>query len=160
MRTTTALVRDGKRADCSVEYLRDISQRRQLTAQLLQQRTLLEAVISDLPVALLACDVSGKITHFNRAAAELHGMELDELGSSSSASLAADIYLMDGVTPVAEADRPLARALRGETISDLELTVVPDEAPPRTTLSSARRLLSADGQALGAVAVIQRHHGA
>ena len=155
VRTTTALVRDGNSADCSVEYLRDITQRRQLTAQLLQQRTLLEAVISDLPVALLACDVSGKITHFNRAAAELHGMELDELGSSSSTSLAADIYLMDGVTPVPEAERPLARALRGETISDLELTMVPDEAPPRTTLSSARRLLGAEGQPLGAVAVIQ-----
>jgi PAS domain S-box-containing protein len=155
VRTTTALVRDGNRADCSVEYLRDITQRRQLTAQLLQQRTLLEAVITDLPVALLACDVSGKITHFNRAAAQLHGMELDELGSSSSASLAADIYLMDGVTPVAEDERPLARALRGETISNLELTMVPDEAPPRTTLSSARRLLGAEGQPLGAVAVIQ-----
>ena len=155
VRTTSALVRDGNRADCSVEYLRDITQRRQLTAQLLQQRTLLEAVITDLPVALLACDVSGKITHFNRAAAELHGMELDELGSSSSASLAADIYLMDGVTPVAEDERPLARALRGETISNLELTMVPDEAPPRTTLSSARRLLGAEGQPLGAVAVIQ-----
>ena len=155
VRTTSALVRDGSRADCSVEYLRDITQRRQLTAQLLQQRTLLEAVITDLPVALLACDVSGKITHFNRAAAELHGMELDELGSSSSASLAADIYLMDGVTPVAEDERPLARALRGETISNLELTMVPDEAPPRTTLSSARRLLGGEGQPLGAVAVIQ-----
>jgi PAS domain S-box-containing protein len=155
VRTTTALVRDGNRTDCSVEYLRDITQRRQLTAQLLQQRTLLEAVISDLPVGLLACDVSGQITHFNRAAAELHGLQLDELGSTSSHSLAADIYLMDGVTSVAEDQRPLARALRGETISNLELTVVPPDAPPRSTLSSARRLLGPEGQPLGAVAVIQ-----
>ncbi len=155
VRTTTALVRDGKHADCSVEYLRDITQRRQLTAQLLEQRTLLEAVISDLPVALLACDVSGRLTHFNRAAAELHGMRLDELHASSSAALAADMYLMDGVTPLTDDERPLARALRGETISNLELTVVPREAPPRTTLSSARRLLGPEGQPLGAVAVIQ-----
>jgi PAS domain S-box-containing protein len=155
VRTTTALVRDGDRSDCSVEYLRDVTQRRQLTAQLLQERTLLEAVIGDLPVALLACDVSGKLTHFNRAAAELHGLELAGLQSSSSASLAADIYLMDGVTPLTEEERPLARALRGETISNLELTVVPREAPPRTTLSSARRLLGPEGQPLGAVAVIQ-----
>jgi PAS domain S-box-containing protein len=155
VRTTTALVRDGDRAECSVEYLRDITQRRQLTAQLLQQRTLLEAVISDLPVGLLACDVTGQLTHFNRAAAELHGMRLDELSSSSSNSFAADIYLMDGVTPLAEDERPLARALRGETISNLELTVIPREAPPRTTLSSARRLLGPEGQPLGAVAVIQ-----
>jgi len=155
VRTTTALVRDGNRTDCSVEYLRDITQRRQLTAQLLQQRTLLEAVISDLPVGLLACDVSGKITHFNRAAAELHGLHMDELGSSGSHSFAADIYLMDGVTGLAEDERPLARALRGETISNLELTVIPPDAPPRSTLSSARRLLGPEGQPLGAVAVIQ-----
>jgi signal transduction histidine kinase len=82
-------------------------------------------------------------------------MQLDELHSSSSASLAADIYLMDGVTPLAEVERPLARALRGETISNLELTVVPRDAPPRTTLSSARRLLDPEGKPLGAVAVIQ-----
>lgn len=155
VRTTTALVGDDGRTECSVEYLRDITHRRQLTAQLLQQRTLLEAVISDLPVGLLACDISGNITHFNRAAAELHGMSADELSSWSSASLAADVYLMDGITPVAEDERPLARALRGETISNLELTVVPREAAPRTTLSSARRLLGPEGQPLGAVAVIQ-----
>jgi PAS domain S-box-containing protein len=120
-----------------------------------KQSTLLEAVISDLPVGLLACDVSGIITHCNRAAAALHGMQPDELGASISASLTADIYLMDGVTALPEKERPLARALRGETISNLELTVVPAEAPPRTTLSSARRLLGPEGQVLGAVAVIQ-----
>jgi signal transduction histidine kinase len=62
---------------------------------------------------------------------------------------------MDGVTAVAEDERPLTRALSGETISNLELTVVPRDAPPRTTLSSARRLLGPEGQPLGAVAVIQ-----
>jgi PAS domain S-box-containing protein len=124
-------------------------------SELHKQSTLLEAVISDLPVGLLACDVSGNITHCNRAAAALHGIEPDELESSTSPSLAADTYLMDGVTALAEEERPLARALRGETVSNLELTVIPREAPPRTTLSSARRLLGPEGQVLGAVAVIQ-----
>ncbi len=72
VRSTTALVRDGEGVDCCVEYLRDITHRKQLTAQLLEQRTLLEAVIGDLPVALIACDVAGNITHYNRAAVELH----------------------------------------------------------------------------------------
>lgn len=149
VRSTTALVRDGKRAECSVEYLRDITHRRQLTDQMTQQRTLLEAVIGDLPVALLACDIEGKITHYNRAAVELHCIE------PRDAKLVADVYQMDGITPVAEDDAPLARALRGETISDLELTVIPSDANPRTTLSSARRLIASDGQVLGAVAVVQ-----
>jgi PAS domain S-box-containing protein len=157
VRTTTALVRDGSRADRSVEYLRDITQRKELAAQLMQQRTLLEAVIGDLPVALLACDVDGRITHYNRAAAELKCIHLGDPSAASSDRHArtADAYLMDGITPVPASEGPLARALRGETISNLELMVTANEATPRTTLSSARRLIGPDGQTLGAVAVIQ-----
>ena len=40
-------------------------------------RTLLEAVISDMPVALLACDADGRITHYNRAAVELYRTRAD-----------------------------------------------------------------------------------
>ena len=149
VRTTTALVRDGDRVECSVEYLRDITHRKDLAAQLTQQRTLLEAVISDLPVALLACDVEGKVTHYNRAAVELHCIQPND------SKQMADVFLMDGVTPVPEGDGPLARALRGEIISNLELTVIPHDSTPRTTLSSARRLVGPDGHVLGAVAVIQ-----
>jgi PAS domain S-box-containing protein len=155
VRTTTALVRDGDHADRSVEYLRDITTRKALNEQLTQQRTLLEAVIGDLPVALLACDVAGKITHYNRAALELHCVQADRSSGARSAHLTADVFLMDGVTPVPEAEGPLARALRGETTSNLELMVVPHDATPRTTLSSARRLIGPDGQTLGAVTVIQ-----
>jgi len=159
VRVTTALVREGNATpERSVEFLRDISTRKKLAAELLQQQTLLEAVITDLPVALLACDVAGRITHYNRAAADLHHMPTRHpsvQGSSEPLALAAEVYLADGVTPVHETDHPLARALRGETISNLELVIVPPAAAPRTTLSSARQLIGPDGQILGAVAVIQ-----
>jgi len=159
VRATTALVRDaGGTPECAVEFLRDISQRKQLAAELLQQQTLLEAVITDLPIALVACDVSGRITHHNRAAVELHGIQ----GIDASADRypnaqvpSAATYLVDGITPLSPEERPLARALRGETISNLELVVVPPNASPRQTLSSARRLIDPSGQLLGAVAVVQ-----
>lgn len=150
VRATTALVRDGSSiSDYSVEFLRDITQRKELSDALLRQQTLLEAVITDLPVALLACDVTGNITHFNRAAVELHCVRAE------SQPFAAQVFLADGVTPVRPDEHPLARALRGETISNLELMTVPGDAAPRSTLSSARRLIGPDGQTLGAVAVIQ-----
>jgi signal transduction histidine kinase len=110
---------------------------------------LLSAVITDLPVALIACDVSGTITHFNRAAVELHCVRAESRPS------AAQVFLADGATAVKPEEHPLARALRGETISNLELVIVPPDATPRSTLSSARRLIGPDGQTLGAVAVIQ-----
>jgi PAS domain S-box-containing protein len=160
VRVSTALVRDGNSApECSVEFLRDISIRKELAAALLQQQTLLEAVITELPVALLACNVAGEITHSNRAAAELHCIHTQDPSAQGSPAprllAAAEVYLADGVTPVSGADHPLARALRGETISNLELVIVPRNSTPRTTLSSARRLAGPDGQTRGAVAVIQ-----
>ena len=128
---------------------------------LLRQQTLLEAVVSELPLALLACDAAGNITHYNRAAAELFRIESRKAaatatGSSDPQPLAADIFLADGVTPVTGDNLPLARALRGEIIDHLELVVVPrDASAPRTTSSNARRLVGPDGQTLGAVAVVQ-----
>ncbi len=96
VRTTTALVRDGSSAECSVEYLRDITQRKQLAAALLQQQTLLEAVITDLPVALLVCDVAGNITHYNRAAVDLYCIQPHDPAAAEPADpypLRADVYL-------------------------------------------------------------------
>jgi PAS domain S-box-containing protein len=148
VRATTALVRDaGGKPDCSVEFLRDISNRKELAAALLQQQTLLEAVITDLPVALVACNTAGHITHHNRAAVELNCIDAPHAPAQT--------YLADGLTPVNDFDRPLARALRGETISNLELVIEPQGANRRITLSSARRLISPAGQTLGAVAVVQ-----
>jgi PAS domain S-box-containing protein len=159
VRTTTALVRDGSSTECSVEYVRDITQRKQLAAALLQQQTLLEAVITDLPVALLVCDVAGNITHYNRAAVDLYCIQPHDPACAEPPDpypLRADVYLSDGLTPVPRAERPLACALRGETISNLELVIAPrDSRPPRTTLSNARRLVGPNGETLGAVAVIQ-----
>jgi PAS domain S-box-containing protein len=160
VRASTALLREGNSApECSVEFLRDISIRKELAAALLQQQDLLEAVITELPVALLACNVAGEITHSNRAAAELHCIHTQDPSAQGLPAprllAAAEVYLADGVTPVSGADHPLARALRGETVSNLELVIVPRNSTPRSTLSSARRLLGPDGQIRGAVAVIQ-----
>jgi PAS domain S-box-containing protein len=156
VRTTTALVRDGSSTECSVEYVRDITQRKQLSAALLQQQMLLKAVISELPLALLACDVAGNITHYNHAAVELYRMRSRDESASDPSPIEVDVYLPDGLTPVPSEEQPLVRALRGETINHVELVVAPrDGSPPRTTSSNACRLAAPDGQTLGAVAVIQ-----
>src|ERR1700677_3129291 len=65
------------------------------------------------------------------------------------------VYQLDGTTPIPLGDRPLARALRGEEVSDAEYIVVTPQGAVRTALSSARRLVGPAGQALGAVAVVQ-----
>ena len=158
VRVTTSLVRGGSEEPvCTVEFLRDISARKEMAAALLQNQTLLATVIAELPLALLACDVTGRVTHYNRAAVELFGIPTEDATPlpRSAYPVTSDVYQLDGTTPVPPEDRPLARALRGDTVSDAEFIIVTPTGAVRMALSSARRLVGPAGQALGAVAVVQ-----
>jgi len=159
VRSSTALIREGAAPpECSVEFIRDITIRRTMEDDLLQNQTLLEAVITNLPVAMLTCDATGNITRYNRAAEELFSIPAAAKTTPNRLRgypLTSDVYLTDGVTSVEPSRRPLARALRGETITDLELVVVPPGEEPRTTVTNACRLTGPDGRTLGAVAVIR-----
>jgi len=154
VRVTTSLVSGGQAApDCTVEFLRDISARKEIAAALVQNQTLLATVIAELPLALLACDVDGRITHHNRAAVDLFGIPNEE--TKSPYPIKSRVFLPDGATPVPREGRPLARALRGEAASELEFVIVTPDGAVRMVMSSARRLVGPAGQALGAVVVVQ-----
>jgi PAS domain S-box-containing protein len=158
VRVTTSLVHGGSEEPaCSVEFLRDISARKEMAAALLQNQTLLATVIAELPLALLACDVTGRVTHYNRAAVELFGIPGEDTAAlpRDAYPITSRVYQLDGTTPVPPEERPLARALRGENVSDAEFVVVTPVGAVRTAVSSARRLLGPAEQALGAVAVVQ-----
>jgi PAS domain S-box-containing protein len=150
VRVTTALVRDANGVPaCAVEFLRDISVRKDLASALLQNQRLLQAVIVDLPVAVRACDVEGHVFLHNSAAAELYA-----IGPVDDPTTVA-IFLPDGKTPVPRGERPLARALRGEVVTNVELLIGQPGGVMRPTLGSARRLTGQNGECLGAVAITQ-----
>ncbi len=157
VRVTTSLVSgsDGQ-PECTVEFLRDISERKRIAAELLQNQTLLATVIAELPLALLACDVDGCVTHYNRAAVELFGISAGSGGAARPAyPITSHVFRPDGTTPVPREQRPLACALRGEDATDLEYIIVTPQAAVRTVLASSRRLVGPGGEALGAVVVVQ-----
>ena len=156
---TTSLVSEGgPQPECSVEFLVDISARKQMAAALLQNQTLLATVIAELPIALVACDVRGQLTHHNRAAAKLLGIASDEAIQAVPRNpypLTSQVYLADGTTPVPREDRPLARTLLGDKVHDAEFVIVRPDGIRRTVLASAQRMIGQAGQPLGALAVIE-----
>ena len=159
VRVTAALVRNASGApDCSVGFLEAISDRKQMEEALRQNKNLLETVITDVPFAIMACDNDGHIFMGNPAAVDLFAISATG-DANPDASVrypsGIDVFLPDGVTRVADEDRPLARALRGETVSNVELILARRGGRPRTTLGSARQLLAQSGECLGAVAVAQ-----
>jgi len=156
--TTSLVSGGGPTPECSVEFLLDISARKQMAAALLQNQTVLATVIAELPIALVACDVRGQLTHHNRAAAELLGIPAEEPVHAVPRNpypLTSQVYLADGLTPVPREDRPLARTLLGDTVRDEELVIVRPDGERRTTLSSAQRMMGPAGQPLGALAVVE-----
>jgi PAS domain S-box-containing protein len=158
VRVTTSLVSNGgAEAECAVEFLRDITHRKELAAALLQNQTLLATVVGDLPIGLLSCDVRGQLTHYNRAAAEICGIPPHEGGSAprNPYPVSSEVFLPDGKTPVPREERPLARALRGDPCKDVEYVVVRPDGEVRVVLTSSQRLIGPEGQPLGALAVEQ-----
>ena len=156
VRVTSSLSGGGAPPECTVEFLRDISARKRIAAELLQNQTLLATVIAELPLALLACDVDGRVTHYNRVAARLWGISTDATGASRPAyPITSQVFRADGKTPVPREQRALACALRGENVTDLEHVVVTPEHAVRTVLSSGRQLIGPGGERLGAAVVSQ-----
>ncbi|MFZ0552885.1 MAG: PAS domain S-box protein [Steroidobacteraceae bacterium] len=156
--TTSLVSRGDAKRECSVEFLLDISARKQMAAALAQNQTLLGTVIAELPIALVACDVRGQVTHHNRAAADLLGIPKEESGRPAPRKpypLTSKVYQADGTTPVPREDRPLARTLLGEKVRDTEFVIVRPDGVRRNVLSSAQRMVGDGGQPLGALAVIE-----
>ena len=131
--------------------------RERLRAELEEHRTLLETLIADLPLSLIACDAEGQVTLYNREAAELCSIQREEssVGKTCEHVVGAQIYLADGVTPLEPTERPLVRTLRGELVEDVELVVVPRDSTERVTLSNGRRLTAPDGRPMGAFVVTE-----
>jgi PAS domain S-box-containing protein len=156
--TTSLVSGGGPQPECSVEFLLDISAHKQMAAALLQNQTLLATVIAELPIALVACDVRGQVTHHNRAATELFGILAEDAppsGARNPYPLTSEVYRADGTTPVPREDRPLARTLLGDKVRDAEFVILRPDGARRTVVSSAQRIAGQGGQPLGALAVVE-----
>jgi diguanylate cyclase (GGDEF)-like protein/PAS domain S-box-containing protein len=120
-----------------------------------QKQALLDAILDAVDVGVVACDGAGRLTLFNRAAREFHGLDADAGLPAADWPARYDLFGEDGLTPLAPGDVPLVRALRGERVRDAAMTIHAAGAPPRNLLASGRPLRSPDGATLGAVVAMK-----
>jgi diguanylate cyclase (GGDEF)-like protein/PAS domain S-box-containing protein len=126
-----------------------------LEQALRQKQALLDAVLESVDVGVIACDAAGRLTLFNRAARDIHGVDADPCLAPADWSARYDLYGEDGLTPLAPDEIPLVRALRGERVSNAGMTVHAPGTALRHLLASGRALHGADGEALGAVVALK-----
>ncbi|MEG4455406.1 PAS domain S-box protein [Microcoleus sp. N9_A1] len=113
---------------------RDITQSKQAIAQLQAttaqlassedkfrgQSNLLQLLIDSISDGVVAADENGNFVLFNPAAENIFGLgSTDTLPDEWSGKYG--LFLPDGVTPYPAADIPLARAIRGESVREVEL---------------------------------------
>ena len=122
-----------------------------LFAEVRAERERLHAVIYGLPESIAVLDAAGRVIEANTAAEAVWGMPLPA-GTAWLGNPALVLWWPDG-RRVTEDERPVARALRGEIITDLELIHERADGTRVTLLTSAAPLRDADGTITAVVMV-------
>src|SRR5688572_19846406 len=113
-----------------VEHLRQ----RNIELERIQEFT--RVLLENLSDGVVACDASGELVLFNRAARTWHGVDVQNLPPEEWAS-AYDLYAADGVTPLPTEQIPLLRAFSGEHVQEAGMTIVANGQAPRQILANA-----------------------
>ena len=130
-----------------------IHERKRSNQECAKESLFLQTMLENLLEGIVACDAQGKLTLFNRATREFHG--LPELALTPEHwSQYYNLYLPDGVTPMSMEQIPLFRALRGEMVRDVEMVIKPTNQPARLVLCNGEKIKTDDGVLLGAVVVM------
>ena len=114
------------------------------------QSNFLSAVLDNLTDGIVACDSAGKLTIFNRATREFHGLTEEDINQDNWANYYS-LFGPDGKSPLQLSEIPLYRTLSGESIKDVEIVIAPRSSPARSVLCTGRPLTDKNGQSLGAV---------
>lgn len=141
--------KDGK-ALRMIGATQDITAQKVAQNELENEREFLKSLMESLSEGIIACDESGKLILSNRAARELHGMDIKETFPEEW-SETYDLYYPDGKTLLVKETIPLYRALKGEKIYEEEIRIKPKGYPERSVLITGTPMTSHDGKTLGAV---------
>ena len=105
--------------------LREVTERKEAEEALWASQAHLQVVVENLDEGVVVCDIEGRLLHWNSAALQLHGYSNSEQDHRHLTELADTFALstLDGVAIPLVEQWPLARILRGEHLSNLELRI-------------------------------------
>ncbi|MEL6494287.1 MAG: PAS domain-containing protein [Cyanobacteria bacterium J06623_7] len=128
----------------------NINDRKRAELELAREKIFLQTLLDNLSDGIVACDEHGVITLFNRATREFHGLGQAAIPAEDWADYF-DLYAADGRTIMPMEDIPLYRALQGESIRDVEMSIVPKQGQPRTLLANGDPIINRQGKKIGAI---------
>jgi diguanylate cyclase (GGDEF)-like protein/PAS domain S-box-containing protein len=118
-------------------------------AELEHRQAFTEALLETVDVGIVSCDATGAALVRNKAQRDMLGLREHETDPQGAFELRTE----DG-TVLDRQHYPLACALRGEKVQDLELRQGPTGGPLRDILVRGQQLLTPDGTVTGAVIAV------
>jgi diguanylate cyclase (GGDEF)-like protein/PAS domain S-box-containing protein len=127
----------------------DVTEARRSAVELRRSQQFLQVLLDTLEEGIVACDDQGRITVFNPAARQLHGLDAEDepLGTVPTDQ---GLRQSDG-SPMAQQDNPLIRAMSGEELRDVEIILESGRGNHRKVSVNGQALVDEDGWMLGAV---------
>ncbi|WP_430788972.1 sensor histidine kinase [Actinoplanes sp. G11-F43] len=110
-----------------------------------------DTLLETIDVAVVAADQAGRVTLFNRAAREWHGMDADPDIALDDLSGRYQLFETDGTTPLRPDRIPLLRALHDGAVKDAEIVIKRPGREPMQVSTSGRALTGPSGTPQGAV---------
>lgn len=126
----------------------------QIEVQLQQKQSFLDTLLDNLSDAIVACNSEGVITLFNQAAQEFHNLPQAEIPAEQWAEYYS-LYRADGTAPLETEEIPLWRALRGESVRNFEMQIVPKNGEPRSVLVNGDPIRSVAHKIVGAIVAMR-----
>ncbi|MFO0954175.1 MAG: PAS domain-containing protein [Isosphaeraceae bacterium] len=130
-----------------------------ITARVLAERSLqetsalLRSILDNMADAVVVADETARLVEVNPAALRMFGRRVSPHRQVDWDAIRG-VYLPDGVTPFPTEELPLARALRGESVNDVEMFIRDDDRPEGGwVLINARPLTDASGRSHGGLVV-------
>ncbi|MBM7774237.1 signal transduction histidine kinase [Actinokineospora baliensis] len=112
----------------------------------------LHAVLDNMHSPVAACDALGTLIMMNQAMHQAIALP-DDGRQVDIYNLGAALHSGDGVR-LAPGETPLARALTGQAVQDVDVIIKPPGAPARTYLANATAISDDNGRVTGAVVVL------
>ena len=130
------------------------NQLRELIGQLEHQTQLMESIFNSISDGVVVADENGQFTMFNPSAERIIGMGAVE-GDPDDWSDQYGLFFNDRVTPFPPEELPLALALNGQAVDDIELFVRNQSLPDGAYISVNARPLQSETGISGGVAVFR-----
>lgn len=146
--------RTQKLLDTNAQLEAEIDKRHQAEAYLQKGQEFLKAVLNNIEAGIVACDAAGNLTLFNKSTQKLFNLP-HPIPPQNQWGEYYNFCLSDGKTPTNREEIPLFRALNGEYVHDVELTIVSPSHPTRTVLASGQPIVNLEGVKIGAVVAMQ-----